>query len=210
VEADETRSRARTEPVEARPPAGDLELPAAVRNATGAWWLVLLIGVLCFITGFIVLAQPDVSIATLAVISGIFLLIEGIFDVFSALGRSAEHRGTPLVLGLVSAIAGVVLIRHPFDAVVVLALFVGLWLLIFGIVRLVSAFSLSERRGANILIALLEVLAGIVIVASPGIGVRTLAVLIGLAFILRGAAIAALGWLMRDVHRALRPGRPAA
>ena len=54
-----------------------------------------------------------------------------------------------------------------------------------GIVRFVTAFSLPEGRGVSIALAILDVAAGIVILSWPGIGLTTLAVIIGIALILR-------------------------
>jgi len=48
-------------------------------------------------------------------------------------------------------------------------------------------------------VALIEIAAGIIIVAIPDIGVSTLAIFIGIAFILRGLALCAAAWLLRAV-----------
>jgi uncharacterized membrane protein HdeD (DUF308 family) len=48
-----------------------------VPAATGGWWLFVLAGVLSIAAGVIVLFKPGDSLATLAVIAGIFLLIDG-------------------------------------------------------------------------------------------------------------------------------------
>jgi len=47
----------------------------------------------------------------------------------------------------------------------------------------------------NIVLALLEIAAGIVIVSSPPIGFATLALLVGIAFIANGVVTFALGWM---------------
>ena len=45
-----------------------------------------------------------------------------------------------------------------------------------------------------------EAVAGIVIVSTPDIGVGTLALLIGIGFILRGLGMCALGWALREIR----------
>jgi uncharacterized membrane protein HdeD (DUF308 family) len=167
---------------------------------TGAWWLFVLVGVLGVIAGIIVLVVPNDSLATLAVVSGIFLLVDGIFELVAALGRNVEHRGLLVIVAVLSVIAGVILVRHPFAAVVAFALLVGIWLIAIGITRLVEAFTGPDRGVWSVIVALLEVLAGIVIVAVPGIGLATLAVFIGLAFIIRGIAMIAAGWGLRRLR----------
>jgi uncharacterized membrane protein HdeD (DUF308 family) len=77
----------------------------------------------------------------------------------------------------------------------------------------VRAFD-REHRAWNIVLALIEVVAGIVIVSTPPIGFATLALLVGIAFILNGVAIFALGWMMHTLRRdaagpAYHAGAPA-
>ncbi len=72
--------------------------------------------------------------------------------------------------------------------------------------RLIRTFSQLGARGPSFALAALEMLAGIVIVSSPGIGITTLALLIGIAFIIRGFMLVAAGWALRSLGRAVSPG----
>jgi uncharacterized membrane protein HdeD (DUF308 family) len=112
-----------------------------------------------------------------------------------------EHRGLLALMGVISAVAGVLLVRHPIAGVVAIALLLGLWLISFGIVRLIEAFDDEEHRVWSVLLALVEIAAGIVIVAVPDIGVGALALLTGLAFIFRGLAMCGLGWALRGARQ---------
>jgi uncharacterized membrane protein HdeD (DUF308 family) len=171
-----------------------------------AWWVLVLLGLLGVIAGIIVLAVPSISLATLAVLTGIFFLIDGIVEVTSALIDAEENRALIAIFGVITAIAGVILIRHPTHALTAIALLVGLWLLVAGLLRLIRTFSQLGARGPSFALAALEMLAGIVIVSSPGIGITTLALLIGIAFIIRGFMLAAAGWALRSLGRAVSPG----
>jgi len=52
-----------------------------------------------------------------------------------------------------------------------------------------------------------ELIAGIVIVANPDIGYATLAILVGIGFIINGIGLGALGWGLHEARReASRPG----
>jgi uncharacterized membrane protein HdeD (DUF308 family) len=104
-------------------------------------------------------------------------------------------------VGVLTAVAGVVLIRHPTKAVVVIALLLGLWLIVLGLIRLIRAFDQPDHRGWAMLSGIVELLGGIVIVASPHIGVATLALLVGIVFIVRGVALCVVAWAL---HRATR------
>ncbi len=171
---------------------------AAVRQIAGLWWLTLAIGVLSIIAGVIVLIKPSNSLATIAVVVGIFILIEGIAAIVSALGHEVENRGLTAILGVLSLIVGIFLIRHPIHGVTVVAMLVGIWLIVMGSVRLVLAFETIGSRGWRIFVAAVEIVAGIVIVASPNIGLATLAILVGLALIANGVTLTALGFVLHS------------
>jgi uncharacterized membrane protein HdeD (DUF308 family) len=168
-----------------------------LREWTSGWWLLLLVGTLSVIAGVIILFKPSDSLATLAVIAGIFVLVDGLVELIASFSRQTQSRGLVAVLGVVSAIVGILLIRHPIAGVVAIALLIGIWLVAVGVVRLALAFEFPEGRAWNILVAALEIIAGIVIVSSPDIGFATLAVLAGIAFILNGIGLLGLGW---DLH----------
>jgi hypothetical protein len=53
-------------------------------EVTWGWWLLVLVGVLGVVAGVIILAKPGSSLQTLAVIAGIFLLVDGIFELAAA------------------------------------------------------------------------------------------------------------------------------
>jgi uncharacterized membrane protein HdeD (DUF308 family) len=170
-----------------------------LHESTWAWWLFMLLGLLGIAAGVIVLAKPSNSLATLAVIAGVFVLIDGIFDLIASFGRSSRNRGSVALLGVLDIVVGVLLIRHPIGGVLAVALLIGIWLIAMGVVRLVAAFD-RDHRAWNIAVALIEVVAGIVIVSSPPIGFATLALLVGIAFIANGVATFALGWVMHALR----------
>jgi uncharacterized membrane protein HdeD (DUF308 family) len=171
-----------------------------VREATWGWWLLVLVGALSVMAGVIVLFKPGESLPTLSVVVGIFMLVDGIFEFASAFFRNTPNRGLVALFGVITAVVGVLLIRHPIAGVAAAALLIGLWLITVGVIRFVTAFEEAEHRFWHALAGLVETLAGIVIVATPGIGFATLAILVGIAFILNGIAVTALGWAMQGVR----------
>jgi uncharacterized membrane protein HdeD (DUF308 family) len=163
------------------------------------WWLVILFGVLVFGVGVFFLVSPHETLETFTIIAGILLLFDGALAIIASIVGRGEGRGLLAVIGVLSAIAGLVLIKKPFDTLVVFTVVFGIWLVVAGVVRFVTAFSLVEGRGGSIALAILDVAAGIVILSWPGIGLTTLAVIIGIVLILRGLLWIAAGWTL---HRA--------
>jgi len=177
-------------------------------ESTGAWWLLMILGLLCVAAGVIVLAKPGDSLPTLAVIVGIFLLVDGCFELGMSLRRNTDSRGLVALLGVLNVVVGIALIRHPFTGVAAIALLTGIWLVAFGVVRFVAAFGEHEHRVWNIGLAVVEVAAGVIILADSRIGYATLALLVGLAFIARGAVIFAFGWVLHEARRGEAPPHP--
>jgi uncharacterized membrane protein HdeD (DUF308 family) len=182
----------------------DRMTPEQVRALARSWWIAVALGVLSVVAGGIVLARPDHSLRALAVIIGIFVLIDGIVEVYLSLAHHVERPATAALLGILNVIVGVLLIRHPIAGVQAIALFIGIWLMAVGVVRVVVAFETPGGRLGRLLIAGVEILAGIVIVSSPDIGYTTLTLLVGFSFIANGIAMIAAGLLLR----LLKPPRP--
>jgi uncharacterized membrane protein HdeD (DUF308 family) len=134
---------------------------AEMRNeVTWGWWLLVLVGLLSIVAGVIILFKPGESLATLAVIAGIFLLLEGIFELVDSFMRSTANRGMVALIGILSAIIGVLLIRHPIGGVTVAALLIGIWLIAIGVIRFAAAFGEFEPRGWHPFGAVPELIAG--------------------------------------------------
>ena len=170
-----------------------------IREPSWLWWVLLAIGALSVVAGVILLFKPSHSLSTLAVIFGIFLLLDGIAELIESFGRAVENRALAAILGVLGIVFGLLLIRHPSGAVTAIGLLIGIWLVAAGIVRLIRAVYVGTHLLLGVLIALLEIVVGIVIVSEPHIGYSTLAIISGIWLILSGLGVAALGVA---VHRA--------
>jgi uncharacterized membrane protein HdeD (DUF308 family) len=171
-----------------------------MRSLTWGWWLALVIGALSVVAGVIVILKPSNSLTTLAVVTGIFILVDGILELAAAVIGDTENRGLFAVIGALSVIAGVLLIRHPLGGVKAVALLLGIWLIAAGVVRFIAAFAVPGNRLWRIVVALVLAIFGIVIVSSPHIGYATLALLTGLCFICYGIAMLAVAWAMHAIR----------
>ena len=170
-----------------------------LRPVTSFWWLLVLFGVVTLGVGVFFVVSPHETLSTFTVIAGIFLLIDGVLAVFASIFNKGQGAGLLALIGVLSAIAGLVLIKKPFDTLVVFTLIVGLWFVVAGIVRFVVALTSPEGRGANIVTAILDLIVGIVILSWPDLGLATIAVIIGIALILRGLFFIVSGWQLRKL-----------
>jgi uncharacterized membrane protein HdeD (DUF308 family) len=168
-----------------------------LREFAGLWWLVMLFGAAVFCVGAFFVISPHETLSTFTVIAGIFLLVDGVLAILGSIFGRGEGRGLLAMVGVLSAIAGLVLIKKPFDTLVVFVLILGVWFIVAGVVRFVAAIGELDERASNMGIAILDMIAGIVILSWPSLGLATLAVIVGIVLLLRGAVFIAAAWEMR-------------
>jgi uncharacterized membrane protein HdeD (DUF308 family) len=81
------------------------------------------------------------AVPLLALWLGIGVLLQGISGVAAGIGvRNLTDRGWYIVSGIVSVIAGIVVLVWPFDSIAALTLAAGIWLLVIGISQIMHAF----------------------------------------------------------------------
>ncbi|MER6062001.1 MULTISPECIES: HdeD family acid-resistance protein [unclassified Streptomyces] len=104
--------------------------------------LSILLGLLCF-------RGPMQSILLLALWIGIGWLIRGITQTIAAAQDSRmPGRAWQICLGVLTFIAGIVLIDAPLRSVAVLTVVAGIWLLVVGLAEIVTAFGIRGRAKA--------------------------------------------------------------
>lgn len=161
------------------------------------WWLSALLGVISLGVGVFFVVSPHETLSTFTVIAGIVLLIDGAFAVIASIFGKGDGRGLLATIGVLSIIAGLILIKHPFSALVVFVMILGIWLVAAGVVRLIVGFADPEARGANLVLAAIDLVAGIAILVWPDLSLSTLAVIIGIVLIIRGIAGIYVGFAIR-------------
>ncbi|HEX5309098.1 MAG TPA: DUF308 domain-containing protein [Solirubrobacteraceae bacterium] len=173
---------------------GMSELQAAGRS----WWIALLLGLISVGVGILALAYPGETLATIAIIFGIYLLVAAVVSLVLAFGESEHSRGALLLAAAAAAVAGLLVIRHPGGSVQLVALAFGIYLVLTGILRLFAVPYAVEGRGWLVLWGLVDLAAGIVIVAWPQFGVATLAVVLSIVLLVRGIVMCALAFALRS------------
>jgi uncharacterized membrane protein HdeD (DUF308 family) len=107
-----------------------------------------------------------------------------------------------VVIGILAVLAGLIAIVRPGASVLALLLVVGFWFILTGVGDLLRGITESGWRWLSIVPGLIGIAAGIIVLSDPDIGLRTLAILAGILFIIRGVFEIALGWELHRIHRA--------
>ncbi|NKQ52326.1 HdeD family acid-resistance protein [Amycolatopsis sp. K13G38] len=175
---------------------------------------VLTMGVLALIAGVAILVWPHATVKVIAVVFGIFALINGVYGLVSAIAGDERTSGTRVLLafsGVLSLGVGILVLRHPFQTMTVLTVLLGLFWVIGGVIGLVHALasrSMPGRAwaaGAGAVTAI----AGVVLLAYPSVSLTVLVWLLGLELLISGAGV--VGWgvaARRELRSDARVGAP--
>ncbi|MHC9292864.1 HdeD family acid-resistance protein [Mycobacterium sp. LTG2003] len=101
----------------------------------------LILAVLCF-------RSLQDSILLLAIWVGVGFVFRGVATAVSAISDpTLPGRGWEIFFGVISLLAGVVMLAAPFESLATLAVVVGVWLIVLGVFEVISAFGI--RSGAK-------------------------------------------------------------
>jgi uncharacterized membrane protein HdeD (DUF308 family) len=155
------------------------------------WGWVLAYGILTLLAGVGVLAWPGETLLVLAVLFGVQLIISGIFRFVAALASEDLTGGTRVLLallGVLSIIIGLWAVRHVLLTLLALTVFLGIFWVVNGVIDIFAALSHREMpaRGWAALTGALSALAGIIVLAFPGLTLVGLAVILGIWLLIFG------------------------
>jgi uncharacterized membrane protein HdeD (DUF308 family) len=85
------------------------------------------------------------AVLLLAIWIGVGFVFRGVATTVSAISDpTMPGRGWAIFLGVISLIAGIVVIASPFESIVTLAIVVGIWLIVIGVFEVVAAFGIRK------------------------------------------------------------------
>jgi uncharacterized membrane protein HdeD (DUF308 family) len=109
--------------------------------------LLALLGVLSLIIGLYAVRHILLTLIALALLLGIFWIVSGAIELFTSLShREIRGWGWSAIMGVLSVLAGLVVLIYPAISLVVLAVFLSIWLLIFGTMQIALAFQIRSSR----------------------------------------------------------------
>jgi uncharacterized membrane protein HdeD (DUF308 family) len=98
----------------------------------------LILAVLCF-------RSLQQSILLLAIWIGVGFIFRGVATAVSAISDpTLPGRGWEIFIGVISLVAGIVMLASPFESIATLTVVVGIWLIVIGFFEVVSAFGIRK------------------------------------------------------------------
>src|SRR6266496_1929307 len=111
------------------------------------WWVPVIRGIAAIVFGIIAFVYPGITVATLVLFFGAWVLIDGIFRVVGAIGHRASDPdwGWHIVIGIVGIIVGLLTFHAPQITALALVIYIAAWALMIGASEIALAVKLRRE-----------------------------------------------------------------
>ncbi|KOP25205.1 hypothetical protein AMR41_17520 [Hapalosiphon sp. MRB220] len=167
------------------------------------WWTLVLRGAIAILFGIVLFIWPQISVAVLVWLFGLFVFISGILALIAAFSRrqAQENRALLIFEGIIAIIAGLLVFFWPGITALILLYFIAAWAVVTGILEIIAAVQLRKEIENEWLLAIAgiaSVLFGILAAIRPGAGALAILWVIGIYAIVFGVMLLILGLRLRN------------
>ena len=177
-------------------------------QVASSWWVFLLAGVISLVFGALILSI-DWTLSGLAAFVGALFIIQGAAYLITK-PLDGGTRSTNVIAGLLGIGAGIALLVWPGKGLYVVAVFIGAWIIVSGVMHIVGA--LANRQAPHwwlvLILGVIETPLGIWAIRRPGITLAILITLIGAWAIVMGIWEIVIAFEVRKLAQRLRGARP--
>ncbi len=170
------------------------------------WWVVALRGAFAITFGVIAFAWPGVTLSSLVLLFGAYMVVDGVFAIASGVRAAARHeRWVALIAeGALDLVAGLIAFAMPILTIYAFVVLAGAWAVISGAMMLWAAIALhAAHRWLMAIGGLISVAWGVLLFVEPITGALVMTWWIGGYALFFGAALIALGLRLRGLRGVL-------
>jgi len=125
---------------------------AFTNSGEGSRVLLAVLGVLGILVGIFVLRHLFQTVVILVLLLGVYWVLHGVIEFFVAIDhKGVPGRGISITMGILSFIAGIIVLSWPAPTLLVLVWVLGIWLVAYGLIGIVGAFMV--RRAVKAVVA---------------------------------------------------------
>ena len=181
---------------------------AALLEAEAArhWWVFLVAGVLWIIFGWVVLTFDYTTVWAVAVFLGLGLMAGGAMGIVVGLD-APSWRWLHITFGVISILAGFIALFWPGQTFLVLAAIIGWYVMITGILDLVTAIATKDENDLwwlQLILGIAQILIGLWAVGYAGRSIALLVVWVGATALARGISSLIIGFGLHGAGKQLR------
>lgn len=166
------------------------EMPPLLAALSRYWWLILLRGIAFILFGVLAFAWPGITLVTLILFYGAFVLIDGVLALAHAvMGGNMASRWWLALIGIAGIAFGLLTFMWPGVTALVLLWFIASWAIVLGVFQILGAIRLRkeiDNEWTLILGGIISVLFGLVLFVAPGAGALAFVWVIGIFAIVFG------------------------
>ena len=185
--------------------APTLTPPTLLHTLSRYWWLILLRGVSFIVFGVLGFIWPGLTIVTLVLFYGAFVLFDGVLALAHAItGGNMGSRWWLALIGVAGIAAGILTFMWPALTALLLLTFIACWAIVLGVFQIAGAIKLRkeiDNEWTLILGGVLSVLFGIVLLVAPGAGAVALIWVIATYAVVFGVLLVMLAFRLKK-HQA--------
>ena len=169
------------------------------------------LGAIAIVLSILVFIHPGMTVVSIIYLAGIILIVVGIEKIISGIFVANKSRWGTVGLGVLALIFGSIAVAAPVPTAVFVIIMLGIGLLFVGISHVVNGLGNKESpgwaRGFSIGAGALAIALSFLVMASPHAGAVFVSVFLGIALLIIGIEIIAVGWTGRRMQLAPASGR---
>jgi len=176
------------------------------------WWAIALRGVFAILFGLIAVLMPGVTLASLVLLFGAYMLVDGIFAIIAGIRAAARHErwGGLLLEGVADLVACAIAFVWPLATVLAFVILMAAWAIVSGGLLLSAAFRLHPAHGKWLMGfgGLVSIIWGILLFLFPIAGAVVLTLWMGAYALFFGVTLLVLAFRLRSRHHDPRGAPP--
>jgi len=173
------------------------------------WWVPVIRGIFAIVFGIIAFVYPGLTIATLVLFFGAWVLIDGIFRIVGAIGHRASDPdwGWQLVIGILGIVVGLLTFHAPQITALALVIYIAAWALMIGASEIAIAVKMRREIKGEwflILMGLASIVFAVLLLWNPIAGAAAVIWLVAWYAVVIGILAIFFGFRLRSL-RTLAP-----
>ena len=177
----------------------------------GAWWVMLLRGILAIILGLFAFFKPACMLIGIVQVMGLFFLLDGVLLIVSAImGHTGGSRWLALLGGIFYILAGGAIFSSPLLSALVTQTFViclmAFFVMVTGVMRIMTAMRLwktSDHKWLLLVEGVIGIIFAVILIESPIVSAVVLMRIVGIIAVVLAISMIILAFGLRKLAHAV-------
>ncbi|HUU25979.1 MAG TPA: HdeD family acid-resistance protein [Methyloceanibacter sp.] len=163
----------------------------AHKDQSSVWWVFLLEGIAAIIFGLLLITNPASTLVVLVVFLGFYWLFVGVLELVRVFVDSCVPWYWSLLIGVLGIVAGIIVLKHPLFAAIVLPTAIVVWLGVLGLVIGVFAMIGGFTGGGvgSFIFGLINFIIGLILLGSPMMAALAVPLVFGILLLVQGVIL---------------------